>query len=343
VDRGLLDGVKRNGESIDITTIDSIEERQNFVEKTIGALDLGNIRLLDSPMKYSLATKGKRLRPLICVLCSEIAGGDYTKTGDAFIALELIHNGTLVHDDLIDEDDYRRGETSVHTLYGNKRAVLAGDALLSLSLQYASRTGKIEIVDRLAETAFKMVQGVALQTHYRRKVIPLQTYVELAYLKSGSLFESAAAIGAMVGGITDRDRPTVERFGKNFGIAYQIKDDITDVASSGESTTRSDIANGDISLPFILALQSTDITPDDRGYLMDVFCGEKTDYTDADVLRIYDETGSLDASIREMNRYAEAAKNDLKGFSGEAVGCLKRLIKANYTDFKLPTAVVRSP
>jgi geranylgeranyl pyrophosphate synthase len=305
-------------------------------------LDLGNLRLLDYPVRYSLDTKGKRLRPLICVLCSEIAGGDYTKTGDAFVALELIHNGTLVHDDLIDEDDYRRGKTSVHTLYGNKRAVLAGDALLSLSLRYATKTGKLEIVDQLAETAFKMVQGVALQTHYRRKVIPLSAYVELAYLKSGSLFESAAVIGAMVGGISGEERASIERFGRNFGIAYQIKDDITDIRSSGEGTTRSDIANGDISLPFIFALQSANITSEDRGYLMDVFSGERSDYTEADVLRIYNETGSLDASITEMNKYAEAANVDLSGFNGDAGGCLRRLIKTNYSDFRFQTVSARS-
>ncbi len=321
--------------------MECLEERQNFVEKTVSALDLGNLRLLDSPVKYSLATKGKRLRPLICVLCSEITGGDYTKTGDAFVALELIHNGTLVHDDLIDEDDYRRGETSVHTLYGNKRAVLAGDALLSLSLRYATKTGKMEIVDRLAETAFKMVQGVALQTHYRRKVITLPSYVELAYLKSGSLFESAAAIGAMVGGITEGERASIERFGRDFGIAYQIKDDIMDVASSGDDITRSDIANGDISLPFILALQSMRIAPEDRNYLMEVFGGDRTGYEESDVLRIYDDTGALEASMMEMNRYAETAKADLSSFRGEAAGCLRRLIKDNYTDFRLSKAEAR--
>ena len=131
------------------------------------------------------------------MLSCETFGGDCSNIIDAMIALELLHNGTLIHDDIIDDDQYRRGENSVHKEYGNKRAILAGDILLSLSLKYATKTGKIRIVEILSETAIKMVQGVALQTHYRGKVISLSEYLELAYLKSGSLFETAAALGGI--------------------------------------------------------------------------------------------------------------------------------------------------
>ena len=145
-------------------------EKVDFVNEVLSDLDLSDVHpILETPAKYTLEGTGKRLRPMICMLCAELAGGEYRDTKDAFLALELIHNGTLVHDDIIDEDLFRRGNPSVQVKFDTKRAVLTGDALLSLGLRYASKTGNTEIVHILAETALKMVQGVALQTFFRRR------------------------------------------------------------------------------------------------------------------------------------------------------------------------------
>ena len=127
--------------------------------------------ILAEPSRYSITGGGKRLRPMICMLSAEVVGGNYQDTKDAFLALELIHNGTLVHDDIIDKDLFRRGTPSVQVKYDAKRAVLTGDALLSLGLKYASNTGNPKVVHILAETALKMVQGVALQTFFRKKEV----------------------------------------------------------------------------------------------------------------------------------------------------------------------------
>ena len=177
-----------------------IEEKRDFINNSMKSLDLSNIHdLLKMPTSYAINTGGKRLRPLICTLCAEAVGGDYKETKNAFLAIESLHNGTLVHDDIIDEDIYRRSSLSVPTKYGQKTAVLTGDALLSLGLKFAAKTGNLKIVEWLSETALKMVQGVALQTFFRRKTISEDTYLNINYLKSGSLFEAAAAIGGLVG------------------------------------------------------------------------------------------------------------------------------------------------
>ena len=313
----------------------NLEERQEFVDNVFDKFDMNVNFYLKDPIKYSLNSKGKRLRPIICMLSCEIFGGSYRDTTDAFIALELIHNGTLIHDDVIDDDNFRRGQNSVHTKFGNKRAILAGDILLSLSLKYAVKTGKIGIVGRLSDAAVKMVQGVAIQTQMRGKVVSMQQYLDLAYLKSGSLFETAAVIGGLLKDIDDESVRKISNFGKYFGLAYQIRDDITDMTTDPASPTRSDIANGDISLPLIYALESKSIRQSDHDMLSKIFEGKLAEYREADVLRIYNETGALDKTVEKMEYYAEESSRALESFSGTAVDGLRELLDQNFTHVKL--------
>ena len=136
-------------------------------------------------------------------------GGDYRDTRDTFLALELIHNATLVHDDIIDDDMYRRGEPSLFSEHGVKKAVLTGDALLSMGLMYASRTGKPEIVEWLAETALKMVQGITLQNQYKRRLMSVDDYLYMNYLKSndrGKKTEDLTQLFSDYGKRTDKNK-----------------------------------------------------------------------------------------------------------------------------------------
>ncbi|KYH36391.1 MAG: bifunctional short chain isoprenyl diphosphate synthase [Candidatus Bathyarchaeota archaeon B23] len=236
-----------------------IEERlrglKEYVDEAIEHIDLSSLHpLMEAPIRYMLKTGGKRLRPLICLLSAELVGGDRRRAVKPFLALELIHNGTLIHDDIIDEDLTRRGKPSIHIAYGVKRGILAGDILLSLGLRYASETGDPRVVRWLSETSSKMVQGVALQTHYRRRLTSEETYLEIAYLKSGSLFEASAALGALVGGGVEGEVEQLAAFGRDFGVAYQIRDDVHGILTGEEALN--DLVNGDVTLPLIYALKS---------------------------------------------------------------------------------------
>jgi geranylgeranyl pyrophosphate synthase len=309
----------------------------NFVNMAIESLDLSNVHsLLEVPTKYAVLGKGKRLRPLLCMLCAEVVGGDYRETRDAFLALELIHNGTLLHDDVIDEDLYRRGSPSAQVKFGDKVAVLTGDALLSLGLKYAARTGDLNIISFLSETTLKMVQGVALQTYYRKEIVSEETYLNINYLKSGSLFEAAAAIGGLIGSGSLEDSKSLADFGKNFGNAYQIRDDICGVYAENESDklSRSDILNGDATLPFIYAVGSDSIRGLDRELLMNIYMKEAVEAEIEEVKRIYKETGVIDASIEKMKEFAETGRKSLNGFKRtEARDCLNYLIDQYYMGF----------
>jgi len=300
-------------------------EKASFVDRAVGEIDLTGVHdEIGVPVKYALSSGGKRLRPLICMLCAEAVGGDYKKTKDVFLALELIHNGTLVHDDILDEDLFRRGRPSTQSKFGGKTSVLTGDGLLSLGLKYAADTGDIEVVRLLSETALKMVQGVALQTLNRGKVISEEEYFRISYLKSGSLFEAAAAIGGMIASADSNQIEKLAEFGRNFGNAYQVRDDLLGV-HGGEDLTRSDIINGDISIPLIYALESERLQEEDREMITSTYGGQGK--MDVDVIRrIYDETGALERSMERMRGFAGRAGDVLADLLGEAESDLKELL-----------------
>ena len=315
--------------------VEMIEERRDFVNKSMESLDLSEVhQLLKLPTEYAILDGGKRLRPIICMLSAEALHGDYRETQGAFLALELIHNGTLVHDDIIDEDLFRRSSPSIPVRFGQKRAVLTGDALLSLGLRYAARTGNLGIVEWLSDTALKMVQGVALQTFFRHKLVSEQTYLDINYLKSGSLFEAAAALGGLVASDNIGDSLRLAEFGRNFGNAYQIRDDISGVYNENRSDelARSDIMNGDITLPFIYALESN-ISDRDRATLMAMYQGAAG--VDVEELqRIYEETNAVERSMEKMRGKAEAASVGLEGFDETpALECILHLLDGFYLSY----------
>jgi len=263
-------------------------------------------------------------------------GGDYLDTRDMFLALELIHNATLVHDDIIDGDMYRRGEPSLFSEHGVKKAVLTGDALLSMGLMYASRTGKPEIVEWLAETSLKMVQGITMQNQYKHKLMSVDDYLHMNYLKSGSLFEAASALGGIMGSNDPADVERLARFGKSFGNAYQIRDDIIDAFTpqGSENSPNNDLLNGDPSLLLIYAVNSGSIDGEDRSKFLSVYRGESRDLEVDLVRRIYKETGALQKAIDKMQDFSREARKILDYYPGsDAKASLDELLEQYNSDF----------
>jgi geranylgeranyl pyrophosphate synthase len=273
---------------------------------------------------------------LIAILCTEMLGGDYRDTRDMFLALELIHNATLVHDDIIDGDMYRRGEPSLFSEHGVKKAVLTGDALLSIGLMYASRTGKPEIVGWLAETSLKMVQGITMQNQYKRRIMSVDDYLHMNYLKSGSLFEAASALGGIMGSNDPGDVERLARFGKSFGNAYQIRDDIIDAFTPQESenSPNNDLLNGDPSLLLIYAVNSGSMESEDRSRFLSVYRGESKDLDVELVRRVYAETGALRKAIDKMQGFSNEAKSILDYYpESDAKETLVELLKQYNSNF----------
>ncbi|MEM2126985.1 MAG: polyprenyl synthetase family protein [Candidatus Bathyarchaeia archaeon] len=314
-----------------------LRERREFIDKAIEELSLQVEAVLEAPIRHMLGTGGKRLRPLICILSCELLGGDYRNTRDAFLALELIHNGTLIHDDILDEDKIRREALTIHSAFGVNTAILAGDLLLSLGLRYAAETGRLEVIRRLSEATSKMIQGVALQTHYRRRKATAEDYLKVAYLKSGSLFEASASLGGVMAG-GETEIPLLEQFGGNFGIAYQIRDDILEVISEKETGLR-DLINGDMNLPYIYAQESTFISERERTLLSEIFMGKRELSDPEEVKDIFLRSKALERCVESMREYGERGGEILNSFEqSEAQKCLRYLLDSYCRSFNLEEA-----
>ncbi len=286
-----------------------IESRRKIVDETLSLLSSELDDSLTSSGLYALSNGGKRLRPLICILSCEMLGGEWKATTSAFTALELIHNATLIHDDILDDDEYRRGKPSTPNKYGVKTAVITGDALLSLGLRYAASTGNTKIVEWLSDTSLKMVTGIKKQVDINGSLASPEKFLEVNYLKSGSLFEAAGALGALSVGATEEYVRKLAKFGRLFGDAYQIKDDIADTETNGESEPRSDLENGDMTLPIIYALQSKDISIDEREYLRNA-----KQNANGSIKKILLKSGAIDTCIDLMNGFLVEAKEILGEF-----------------------------
>lgn len=317
---------------------EGLRERREFIDKAIMELRLDVEPILEAPIRRMLRTGGKRLRPLICILSCELLGGDYRDTRNAFLALELIHNGTLIHDDMLDEDKTRRGAPALYSDFGLHTAVLAGDLLLSLGLMYAAETQRLEVIKRLSETASKMVQGVGLQTHHRRRNATLDTYLRVAYLKSGSLFEASASLGGIMADGGEGEISLLAQFGRNFGIAYQVRDDILEVISE-ESGLR-DMINGDMNLPYIYAQESPLISEEERILLEEIFMGRRKQFDPEEVRGIFLRSGALQRCIDRMREYGERGEEILSSFEEcEAKESLRYLLDTYYRGFNLDGGV----
>ena len=214
--------------------------------------------LLSQALAHIRQRAGKRMRPMLTLLMAKTSGEITDQTQYAAVGLELLHTASLVHDDVVDESNERRGQASVNATYDNKVAVLVGDFILSTALLSVAKTGNQRIVEYLAELGRTLSNGEILQlTNIQNQEISEEVYYQVIKQKTAALFEACAAIGALSSG-ADEDRvEAAKRFGQNLGIIFQIRDDIFDYYDAAEigKPTGNDMAEGKLTLPVIYALQ----------------------------------------------------------------------------------------
>lgn len=202
------------------------------------------------------AHKGKLMRPILVLLTAKEYGTISETTYYSALTLELLHNASLVHDDIVDESDERRGRPSVRAVYGNKVGVLAGDYLLSSALESAAKTGDIRIVRDIAALGKHLSQGEIIQlSNTHQTDFSEDSYYDVIRLKTASLFSSAARLGALSVGASDEVVQRMNRIGEIIGICFQIRDDIFDYFSSDiGKPTGNDMLEGKLTLPVLYAL-----------------------------------------------------------------------------------------
>ena len=216
--------------------------------------------MLGQALEHIRQRAGKRMRPMLILLMAKNFGQITASTQHAAVGLELLHTASLVHDDVVDESQERRGQASVNATYDNKVAVLVGDFILSTALLNVAKTGDQRIVEYLAELGRTLSNGEILQlTNIQNQEISEEVYYQVIKQKTAALFEACAAIGALSAGADENLVEEAKRFGQNLGIIFQIRDDIFDYYDSSEigKPTGNDMAEGKLTLPVIYALNNS--------------------------------------------------------------------------------------
>ncbi len=214
--------------------------------------------LLQQALQHVMQRAGKRMRPILILLLAKNFGKINEVTLHAAVGLELLHTASLVHDDVVDESNERRGQPSVNASYNNKVAVLVGDYILSTALMQVSHTKTAEIVSYLAELGQTLSDGELLQlSNIRREEVTEEAYYKIIARKTAILFEISAAIAAFSVGASKEEVAEARAFGKNLGMIFQIKDDIfdySDIQVEIGKPTGNDLMEGKLTLPLIYAL-----------------------------------------------------------------------------------------
>ncbi len=212
--------------------------------------------LLNEVITYIKQRNGKMMRPMLVLLMAKVYGEVLDATYHAAISLELLHTASLVHDDVVDESDKRRGQKSVNALYDNKVSILVGDYLLASSLKEAAMTSDIRIVNLVAKLGQNLSEGEIVQLSNTEAVdFSEDVYFEVLRKKTASLFSTCAEAGALSTKSTDEIEQNASLFGEMIGIAFQIKDDIFDYFTSDVGKpTGNDMREGKLTLPALFVL-----------------------------------------------------------------------------------------
>jgi len=227
---------------------------EKVLHETLRADDKVQQRVLD----YILSQRGKQFRPLVVLLCAQICNPITDKSLRSAVALDLLHNASLVHDDVVDNSDMRRGQPAVRTQWTNKVAVLMGDYMLAKVIGLVAEVRNIRILEIVSSLGQSLSTGEVLQLHYGASMwIDEAQYMKIIDQKTAQLFQACAEAGAESAGCTQRQRTALREYGRLLGLCFQIKDDIFDYSDLEEigKPTMSDLRDGKVTLPLIEALR----------------------------------------------------------------------------------------
>ena len=231
------------------------KEFDEFKELFHSSLQSSN-SLLHQVLTHIRQRSGKMMRPILTLLVAKIAGDINSSTYHAALSLELLHTASLVHDDVVDESDKRRGQRSVNAIFDNKVSVLVGDFILATSLQHSALTQNVNIVNLVARLGKNLSEGEIIQlTNTKSSEFSEEVYYEVIRKKTAALFIASAEAGAWSVGASEAFIKTAALFGEMLGIAFQIKDDIFDYFSDDiGKPTGNDMREGKLTLPSLYVL-----------------------------------------------------------------------------------------
>jgi len=299
----LLDRVGKDLEAIEAALNDNLAPYLELVSKTA---------------RHILFAGGKRLRPLLMVLCARLCGYQGDRDKKFSTIFEYLHAATLLHDDLVDGAPVRRGKPVAHSLFGSATTVLVGDFLLARALSIAAETGLLAVIDTIAGITENMSQGEIQQlgNKGRTDLTPAE-YMQTIENKTAGLIQGACRVGALIAGAPQQKVDALAGYGYHLGIAFQMADDLLDYVADSRRLGKivgADLREGKLTLPVIHALANADAA--DRNWMLTVI--EKRDFSFrefTDLVAMLERWGGLAHTKTEAARYVEEAKKRLAGFS----------------------------
>ena len=293
----------------------SVEEKLVLVEEKIKTKLNSNVELVQKMTNYHIKTGGKRLRALLTLGSAKLCG--YSKGGrDINLAacIELIHSATLMHDDVIDLSEIRRGKKTTNSIWGNQSSILVGDYLLIRCFEMMVEDGNLEILKLLSSTSSKIAQGEILQLQHKGEIDMLEeTYLQIINAKTAVLFSAATKVGAILAKKKSKEKEALEFYGKNLGITFQIADDTLDYNSELKIFGKkigNDFYEGKITLPIILLFQ--EVNKVEKKNLTDIF--NKSIKSENDLkftLELISKYNIIDQCYKKAEHFINLASNSL--------------------------------
>ncbi len=265
-------------------------------------------------VKYLPFAGGKRLRPLIACLACEAVGGNFVKALPLAVALELIHTFTLVHDDIMDKDEERRGMPSVHVKFGENTAILAGDTLFAKAFEVASAIKNAEIAKKILRNlsimAKEICEGQQLDIEFEEmEYVEENQFLEMIEKKTARMFEHAAMGGAIIGEGNEKEVKALQKYGKNLGMAFQIWDDCLDVIGKDiGKPVGSDIREGKKTLLYIYAYEKAE----NKDWLRYYGKEDASDEEVQKIIKFFEVIGAIKYAKEKARKYAKEAIDALK-------------------------------
>jgi len=306
---------------------DSVKKNARAVDRYLLSRIRGEPEILYKAAAHLIENGGKRLRPYMVIKSCQVLGGTAGRAMFAAGAIEMVHNFTLVHDDIMDKDEMRHGVPTVHRKYDDALAILAGDVLFSKAFQTASQSTisprrSMELLSRLSKACVEVCEGQVLDVRMAegRKIPTQEQYVAMIGKKTAALFDVSCAMGAICAGGRPKDIANLSSFGRNLGVAFQITDDLIGVMGDPKVTKKpvgNDLREGKKSLPIVMAISRS--RGDGRKAILRCFGNSRASKKDlqraADAVR---KSGIEDAVRDQASRYAARAEKSLKGYRGPA-------------------------
>ena len=293
------------------------------------------INLIHKMTDYHVKSGGKRIRPLLTLVSAKLCGyKNGSRDVNLAACIELIHNATLLHDDVIDNSNLRRGIKTANSLWGNQSSILVGDYLFSRCFEMMVEDGSQEILKLLSSTSSRIAQGEVLQLEHRGEVDLLEeTYFNIISMKTAALFAAATKVGACLGERSKKEKDALESYGKNLGLAFQIADDALDYFSSSTIFGKEigkDFYEGKTTLPLIIIFQRANL--EERSFLKEIFKKKKRTEEDfTETLALINKYKAVESSFKRAEYFVNVSHDALGIFHHSE----EKKVLQNLTEFSL--------